>query len=304
MALQTPAFDKADSPPVASQATSPRALAGLFASPATAFGLVVLVVYFAAALASLLPIVPDPLHAAPSEQLTGPSAAHWMGTDQLGRDVLARVLAGARISLELIVPACVASMALGLLLGMVAGYFGGLLDTVIMRITDVFFAFPPVLLALAMVAALGAGIWQLMVAIAIVNTPPFIRIVRGSSLELRQREFVESAMVTGASSARILRRHVLPGVLGAAIVQATLTLSWSLITETALSFLGLGLQPPTPDLGTMLMEGSHYVVFDPWLGLFPGLTIMLGVLGFNLVGDALGDRVESSHRRAGHGTAL
>ena len=264
---------------------------------ATTIGMVLLVLYGLSALASFLPFLPDPLHIATSEQLAAPSTGHVLGTDEFGRDQFARILVGIRISLAIILPSSVIAMAVGTALGLVAGYFGNLWDNVVMRIIDIFFAFPPVLLALAIIAALGAGIYQLIVAIAIVYMPMFVRVVRGPVLTIREREFVQAALALGVPTRSILLRHILPSVLSVVVVQVTLTLSWALLTETALSFLGLGLQPPQPDLGTMLSAGSQLVTLDPWLSIFPGLTIMLAVLGFNLVGDGLRDALDPRTRR-------
>jgi peptide/nickel transport system permease protein len=269
----------------------------LISGPATTIGVTLLGLYCLAALASFLPLLPDPLHIATSEQLAGPGPGHVMGTDEFGRDQFARILVGIRISLEIILPASLVAMVVGTALGLMAGYFGSVSDNIIMRFVDIFFAFPPVLLALAIIAALGAGIYQLIGAIAIVYMPMFVRIVRGPVLALREREFVQAALAMGVPARWILVRHILPGVLSVIVVQVTLTLSWALLTETALSFLGLGLQPPQPDLGTMLSAGSQLVTLDPWMSIFPGFTIMLAVLGFNLVGDGLRDVLDPRTRR-------
>jgi peptide/nickel transport system permease protein len=265
--------------------------------PASAIGVVLLALYGLAALASFLPFLPDPLHIATGDQLAPPSLQHVMGTDEFGRDQFTRILVGIRISLEIILPSSLLAMLLGTALGLAAGYFGSIWDNVIMRFVDIFFAFPPVLLALAIIAALGAGVYQLIGAIAIVYLPMFVRIVRGPVLTLREREFVQAALALGVPARWILIRHILPSVMSVIIVQVTLTLSWALLTETALSFLGLGLQPPQPDLGTMLSAGSQLMTLDPWLSVFPGFTIMLAVLGFNLVGDGVRDVLDPRTRR-------
>ena len=260
-------------------------------------GLLLASAYVLTGLASFLPFMPDPLHVNTPQQLNGPSLDHLMGTDQFGRDQLARLMLAVRISLAVILPASATALLAGSALGLVAGYFGTVVDNVIMRTVDMFFAFPPVLLALVIVAALGSGITQLVSAIAIVYTPAFVRVVRGQTLELREREFIQAAVVAGATSRWIITKHVLPATMPVMIVQLTLTMSWALLTESALSYLGLGLQPPTPDLGAMLSDGSHYVSLAPWLGVFPGVMIMLAVLGFNLVGDALRDLLDPRQRR-------
>lgn len=266
--------------------------------PASVGGVILLAAYLLAALASFLPLLPDPYRVGVAQQLAGPSGAHWLGTDQLGRDQFARVLLGTRISLEVVLPSALLALVVGTLLGLIAGYFGQIWDNIIMRVVDIFFAFPPVLLALAIIAALGAGIGQLIMAIAIVYAPIFVRVVRGPVLAYREREFVQAAVALGGPPWWIILRHILPTVSSVVIIQMTLTLSWALLTETALSFLGLGLQPPLPDLGTMLSEGSQLVTLDPWLGIFPGLVIMLAVLGFSLTGDALRDALDPAFRRS------
>lgn len=293
--------DKPDIAPVETQEGLAAARSrGFFlpvSGPATILGLTLVALYLLAALASFLPMLPDPLQIQTGVQLGPPSAEHWIGTDQFGRDQFTRVLVGIRISLEVILPSSLLAMVVGTTLGLVSGYVGNLWDNAIMRVVDIFFAFPPVLLALAIIAALGAGVFQLIAGIAIVYTPMFARIVRGPVLSLREREYVQAALALGAPSRSIILRHILPGVLSVIVVQLTLTLSWALLTETALSFLGLGLQPPLPDLGTMLSEGTQLVTIDPWLAIFPGFAIMLAVLGFNLVGDGLRDALDPHMRR-------
>jgi len=178
-------------------------------------------------------------------------------------------------------------MIVGSLLGLMAGYFGGRFDNLVMRVTDVFFAFPPVLLALTIVAGMGPGQVQLVVAIAIVYAPIFVRTARGPTLQLRERDFVSASMLAGAPPLWILRLHILPNVTPILIVQATLTLGWALLTEASLSFLGLGVQPPASDWGAMLNEGRRYLALNPWLAVFPGAAVVCVVLSLNLLGDAL-----------------
>jgi peptide/nickel transport system permease protein len=263
---------------------------------ASLIGVVLLGLYGLAALVSFLPTLPDPLHIATSQQLAPPNTQHVMGTDEFGRDQFTRILVGVRISIEIIVPSSALALLVGTALGLIAGYFGSLWDNIIMRFVDIFFAFPPVLLALAIIAALGTGVFQLIGAIAVVYMPMFVRIVRAPVLALREQEFVHAAHALGVPDRRVLLRHILPGVMSVIVVQMTLTLSWALLTETALSFLGLGLQPPLPDLGTMLSEGSQLITLDPWLAIFPGFTIMLAVLGFNLIGDGIRDTLDPRMR--------
>jgi peptide/nickel transport system permease protein len=292
---KTSAAAPADEP--AGPRSRPRRLKLPISGIASLIGAVLLALYCLAALASFLPMLPDPLHIATSQQLAPPDTQHVMGTDEFGRDQFTRILVGVRISLEIIVPSSALALLVGTTLGLIAGYFGSLWDNIIMRFVDIFFAFPPVLLALAIIAALGAGVFQLIGAIAIVYMPMFVRIVRGPVLMLREQEFVQAAHALGVPDRWVLIRHILPGVMSVIVVQMTLTLSWALLTETALSFLGLGLQPPLPDLGTMLSEGSQLITLDPWLAVFPGFTIMLAVLGFNLIGDGIRDTLDPRMRR-------
>jgi peptide/nickel transport system permease protein len=218
-----------------------------------------------------------------------PSAAHLMGTDEFGRDVLSRVIWGAQTSLE--AGAIAASIALltGLALGMVAAYYGGGADSIIMRVMDVILAFPYILLAIAIVAILGPGLLNAMIAIAIVYVPYYARVVRGSVLSVRGRDYVEAARALGAGDARVMLQHVLPNTLAPLIVQTTLNIGSAIIDTAGLSFLGLGTQPPTPDWGNMLSAGRSYVIDSPWIATFPGLAILVTVLAFNLMGDALRD---------------
>lgn len=260
-------------------------------------GALITLAYVVAGLVSSLPVVGDPFQVNTLDQFTPPGLTHLFGTDQFGRDQLARIMLAIRLSLVIVVPASAIALVVGSALGLAAGYLGSLWDNLIMRAVDVLFAFPPVLLALVIIAALGPGTGQLVAAISIVYAPAFVRIVRGQTLELREREFVQAAIVAGATRRWIIAKHLAPGALPVAVVQLTLTMSWALLTETALSYLGLGLEPPTPDLGAMLSDGAHYISLAPWLGVFPGLVIMVAVLGFNLLGDALRDALDP--RRGG-----
>lgn len=218
-----------------------------------------------------------------------PSAQHLMGTDEFGRDVLSRVIWGAQTSLEAGAVAATIALVVGLALGMIAAYYGGRLDNVIMRSMDVILAFPYILLAIAVVAILGPGLLNAMIAIAIVYVPHYARIVRGSVLSVRARDYVEAARALGARDGRVMLQHVLPNTLAPIIVQTTLNIGNAIIDTAGLSFLGLGTQPPTPDWGNMLSAGRSYVIDSPWIATFPGLAILVTVLAFNLMGDALRD---------------
>ena len=218
-----------------------------------------------------------------------PSLAHPMGTDEFGRDVLSRVIWGAQASLQAGATAASIALGVGLVLGMLAAYYGGRADSVIMRCMDVVLAFPYLLLAIAVVAILGPGLRNAMIAIAIVYVPHYARVVRGSVLSVRAREYVEAARALGARDGRVMWQHVLPNTLAPVIVQTTLNVGSAIIDTAGLSFLGLGTQPPTPDWGNMLSAGRNYVIDSPWIATFPGLAILATVLAFNLMGDALRD---------------
>jgi peptide/nickel transport system permease protein len=243
---------------------------------------------------SFLPLR-DPL--LPSTQrLAAPSPDFLFGTDALGRDLFSRVLYGARLSMQVALVSVAAAAVVGGALGLVSGYVGGLTDLAIGRVLDVFFAFPAILLALGIVAALGPDPRNVILAIAVVYTPIFARVVRGPVLAIKVREFIDAARAVGASSTRIVLRHVLPNLLSTLVVQISLALSWAVLTEGALSFLGLSAQPPAPSWGVMLNEGRQYLEFATHLAIFPGLAIMIAVLGFNLLGDGLRDAFDPQRR--------
>jgi peptide/nickel transport system permease protein len=231
----------------------------------------------------------DPLDQSFPRQLRPPSAGCWLGTDEFGRDILSRIIFGARIALGIGALAVGIAVALGVPLGLVAGYFGGRLDTSIMRTMDVVLAFPYLLLALIVVTLLGFGLVNVMVAVGLVYVPQYSRIVRSVTLSVRERLFVEAARAIGGSNLRIICRHVLPNCLAPIIVQTTLSLGWAIVNAAGLSFLGLGAQPPTPEWGAMLSSGREYMRNAPWITTFPGLAILFTALGFNLLGDGLRD---------------
>jgi peptide/nickel transport system permease protein len=222
---------------------------------------------------------------------------HLLGTDALGRDVLARIAVATRISLEIALASVVAGGVLGVLVGMLSGYFGGWLDDVVMRIADAVLAIPIVLFALSVIAVIGGGIGNLIVVIAFTQWMIYARTARGETLVLREKPFVTAARSLGAGHWRILRRHILPHLLPSALVLATLNVSIAILLEAGLSFLGLGVQPPDPSLGSMLAEGRQYITRASWLAIYPGVALMLLVLGINLLGDGLRSRLD----RAGGG---
>jgi peptide/nickel transport system permease protein len=234
----------------------------------------------------------DPVAIDMSARLQAPSLEHFFGTDDFGRDVLSRVLSGAAISLKVGLIAVGISLIVGTTAGAISGYYGGLLDEVTMRIMDILFAFPAILLAIAILAALGPGVGNAMIAIGIVYTPIFARITRGSVLTVREEVYIDAARASGCRDRRIIARHILPNVAAPVIVETTLSLAFAILAEAALSFLGLGTQPPDPSWGRMLSESRAYILDGPWLGIFPGLAIMFTVMGFNFLGDGLRDALD------------
>jgi peptide/nickel transport system permease protein len=235
----------------------------------------------------------DPIKQNLNRSLEAPSADHWLGTDELGRDVLTRVLYGARISLQVGVLAVGFALLLGTLLGLLAGYLPGTpLDHVVMRCMDALLAFPAVVLALAITALLGADVRNAMLAIGIVGVPIFARLVRGQVLAVRRLDFVEAAREIGASHQRIILSHILPNIVSAVIVLASLRIAQAILVEATLSFLGMGVQPPTPTWGIMLSNGRAILQMAPWVALAPGAALFLAVLGFNLLGDAIRDALD------------
>jgi peptide/nickel transport system permease protein len=230
-------------------------------------------------------------------RLAGPSLSHPFGLDELGRDILARVLAGGRISFAVAVVVVSVSALVGLLLGAVAGYRGGVLDELISRVTDTLLAFPGLLLAIALVAVLGPSLANVLFALTIIGWVGYARLVRGQVLRAREFEYVRAAQALGATTSRVLLRHVVPAALPAVVVQATLGMAGAILGEAALSFLGLGVQPPAPSWGSMLNGGRAHLLDAPHLTLFPGLAIALLVLGFNFLGDGLRDLSDPKGRR-------
>jgi peptide/nickel transport system permease protein len=231
-------------------------------------------------------------------QLQPPSLTHYFGTDDLGRDVFSRVIIAARPSVMVSVVSVSLALLAGVSIGLFSGFFGGWVDVTGMRMMDVVFSFPVMLLALAIVAMLGPGIVPAMLAIAVVYTPFFARITRASVLTVREETYIKAARSIGASNLRIMRLHVLPNIMAAIIVQTSLSLAFAILTEAALSFLGLGIQPPTPSWGRMLFDGRGFVTQAWWMAVFPGLAIFLTVLALNLVGDAMRDALDPRQRSA------
>ncbi len=248
-----------------------------------------------AALAAIVGPVVTPFDPAAQDlplRLAGPGGGHLFGLDELGRDVLARVLAGARISFLVGVTVVAVSAAVGTLMGAMAGYFGGLIDDLISRIIDTLMAFPGLLLAIALVAVMGPSLANVLFALTIIGWVGYARLVRGQVLRARELDYVQAARALGAATPRVLFRHVAPAAIPAVVVQATLGMAGAVIGEAALSFLGLGVQPPTPSWGTMLSGGRAHLLDAPHLTLFPGIAMAMLVLGFNFLGDGLRDLLD------------
>jgi ABC-type dipeptide/oligopeptide/nickel transport system permease subunit len=249
-------------------------------------------VFAIVALAAPLATTYDPEQTRLEQKLLDPSPAHLLGTDHLGRDILARLAYGARFSLLIGFAAVGVGLTIGVPLGTISGFYGGWLDLVIQRVIDVFLSFPGFLLALTLVAVLGVGISNVILAVGLGVVPAFVRLTRASTLSIRSRAYVQAARACGANGLGIIWRHVLPNALAPMVIQATLGLGATLLTAAGLGFLGLGVQQPTPEWGSMLGEGRGYIFSNPNLATFPGIAIFLTVLGFNLAGDGLRDALD------------
>lgn len=228
----------------------------------------------------------------PSERLQPPSADHWLGTDAFGRDVFARIIHGSRVSLTIGLASTSVSVIIGGLFGATAAYYGGKIDNLIMRALDVITCIPPILLALALVSALGPSLRNLLIAIAIAYVPGFTRVIRSAVLSVVELEFVEAAKACGTSDLRIIVKHILPNAFGPIVVQATMAIASVIMQAAALSFIGMGIQPPNPEWGSMLAESREYMRYAPYLVIIPGMTIVLSALSLNLIGDGLRDALD------------
>ena len=260
-------------------------------NPAAIVGLVLItLLVLIAVLASV--ISPDPIVQNLSNRLLPPSSEHLLGTDQLGRSVWGRVAHGASLSLQVGVIVTLISVSVGVLVGLLAGTFGGIWDNVLMRVTDIFFAFPSLILAMAIAAALGPSLTNTIIAVAIVNWPSYARLVRAQALALREREFVEAARAIGTSRLGIALRHVLPNTLTPVLIQASFDVGQAILTAAGLSFIGFGAQPPTPEWGAMVSETRNFISEAPWASSAPAIAILLAVLAFNLLGDGLRDALD------------
>jgi peptide/nickel transport system permease protein len=289
----------ADTPASATQARIGRSyLAWLAfrANPLAMAGLAtVLVLLLVAALAPWL-ATHSPIEQDLTRRLLPPSAENWLGTDELGRDIYSRIVWGSRLTLLVVMLVAVSVGPVGLLIGTIAGYAGGWLDTVLMRLTDIFLAFPRLILALAFVAALGPGIENAIIAIAITLWPPYARLARAETLAIRNSEFIAAALMQGASAPRIIVGHVVPLCMSSLIVRLTLDMAGIILTAAGLGFLGLGAQPPSPEWGAMISSGRAYLLDQWWVAAMPGIAIFTVSLGFNLLGDGLRDVLDPKQR--------
>lgn len=261
-------------------------------------GIAIVGVFVTMAVAPWLFTSLDPAGLNLEARLTPPSAAHWLGTDATGNDVYTRIVYGSRTTLGTVIAVLAIASLFGIAIGSLSGYVGGWLDGLLMRTTDVFLAFPPLILALATNAVLGRGLRQTVFAVAFLWWPAYARLVRGQILALREQEFVESARVIGASRLRIIR-HMLPNVIDPVIVRVSLDAGFVALTAASLSYLGLGAQPPTPEWGRMVAEGQIFLLDQWWVAAFPGIVLFVLVVGFNLIGEALGDRIGQPYRGSG-----
>ncbi|HWV36267.1 MAG TPA: nickel transporter permease [Thermomicrobiales bacterium] len=276
-----------------------RAIRRFRQSPLSMVGLAIVVVLVLVAVIGPF-FVPYPKDASGavhiSDKLLPPSTTHWFGTDHVGRDVLSRLVIGARISLLAGVTVIIMAVLIGTLLGAIAGFYGGWAETVIMRVTDIFLTIPDLILAMAFAAALGPGLRNVMIAVSLVWWPGYCRLVRGNVIALRNAQFAEAAQALGSSKLRILFRHVLPNAFPTVLVKASMDVGFAVLTTASLGFIGLGTQPPTPDWGQMVSEGRKYIRDAWWYSTFPGMAILLTVMATNLLGDGLRDILDPRSR--------
>jgi peptide/nickel transport system permease protein len=252
-------------------------------------GAIIILFYIVVALFAPLLAPYDPYEINLENKLIPPSVDHWMGTDDKGRDILSRILYGSRLSMGIGITAVIFGAFFGIILGLIAGYYGKWIDSTIMRIMDILLAFPGILLALAIISALGPGLINVTIAVGAYSIPLFARIVRGSTLEVKRLEYIDAVRSLGANDVTIIFKHILPNILSPIIVQGTLRLATVILSAAGLSFLGLGAQPPSPEWGTMLSSGRDFLFSAPYIAIFPGLAISILVLGFNIFGDGLRD---------------
>ena len=259
-------------------------------------GTAILLLLTAAALFAPVIAPYDPLGQNLDQDLIPHSSEHWLGTDKLGRDILSRIIYGGRISLLVGITTVALSLAIGIVIGSLSGYFGGWIDQMLMRLVDILMAFPGILLAIAFTAVLGPGLDHVILALCLIGWTSYARLVRGEILSLRERDFIQAARSLGCRPKRIILRHLLPNLLPPLLIQSTFGLAAAIVAEGSLSFLGLGVEPPTPSWGAMLNDGRQFLLVAPHLTTYPGLALMLTVLALNLVGDALQERLQTRTR--------
>ncbi|WP_139974394.1 MULTISPECIES: nickel transporter permease [Brucella/Ochrobactrum group] len=261
----------------------------LRANPLAMIGLFIIVAFVVLSLAAPFLAPYDPSVQDLGNRLSAPTSTHWFGTDELGRDILSRILYGGRVTLGMVIAVVILVAPIGLFIGCIAGYFGGIVDTALMRVTDVFLAFPRLILALAFVAALKPGVESAVLAIALTAWPPYARLARAETMTLRKSDFIAAAKLTGASPFRIILRHIMPLCVPSVIVRITLDMSSIIITAASLGFLGMGAQPPSPEWGAMIATAKRFIFEQWWVATIPGIAIFLVSLAFNFLGDGLRD---------------
>jgi peptide/nickel transport system permease protein len=269
---------------------------GFLHNPLTVAGLFIILLFFVVAMAAPWLAPYDPIDQVLSARLQPPSSLHMLGTDQLGRDILSRVIFGARASLGVGIVVVSSALTLGTIVGLFAGYTGGLVDDLLMRITDIFLAFPSLILAMAIAGALGPSLTNTMIAVAVVTWPVYARLMRAQAMLLREYDFVIAARSIGATVPRIMWRHIMPNGIAPLLVQGSFDMGSAILAAAGLSFIGFGAQPPTAEWGVMISEGRRYINTQPWLALFPGLAILLTVAAFNLLGDGMRDALDPRRR--------
>ena len=276
------------------------AISSVFRNPLAIGGVCIVLILFLCIV--LAPIISphDPVKVNLSNKLISPNSEYWLGTDEFGRDILSRIIWGTRVSMSVAFLTVCVSMVLGVTMGLLSGYFVGWVDQLIMRVTDILLCFPILLMALALVAVLGPQLMNIMLAVGIALTPQYARIIRGTVLSLRDQHYVEASKGLGGSHFYVIVKHILPNSIPSIIVVATLNVATAILIESSLSFLGLGVQPPTPSWGAMIADGREWLLDAPWISTFSGVAIMITVLGFNLFGDALRDILDPRlHRTEG-----
>jgi peptide/nickel transport system permease protein len=298
MSIEPSALPSLDTVPTLNERTKRfmRRVRALFCEPAFSIGMTVIVLLVLMAIFAPLLAPYDPAATNAAVALRPPSAAHWMGTDQLGRDVLSRVFYGARLSMTVSVLAVSLAMVIGTLLGLLGGYLKGLVDGVLMRAVDILLAFPGLVLAIVLAAIFGTGMEAVVLAIGIAGVPTFARVTRAAVMNVAADDFVLAARSIGCSPVRIMFRHVLPNVAGPILIVATLYLAFAILAASTLSFLGIGIRPPTAEWGAMINDGRNVVIAGWWVGMFPATMIMLFVLAVNLVGEVLRDQLDATLR--------